>query len=52
MVKNRPNIHITDKSVNFCRDVHFGLLIKEKYGGGEKRRNVNVGNVNSTFYIT
>ena len=31
MVKNRPNICIADKSVNFCRDVRFGLLIKKKY---------------------
>ena len=32
MAKNRPNISIADKSVTFCRDVRFGLLIEKKYG--------------------
>ena len=35
MVKNRPNICIADKSVKFCWNVRFGLLIKKKYGPRE-----------------
>ena len=53
MLKNRSNIYIADKSVKFCRDVRFGLLIKKNMApreiqtltlaGAIKRRRVKFG---------
>ena len=36
MGKNKPNIYIADKSVKFCRDLRFGLLIEKKIWPHEK----------------
>ena len=61
MVKNRSNIYIADKSIKFCRDVHFGLFINKKsmalrdiqiltLDGAIKLKGGRGGRVSRTFY--